>query len=101
MNVNMDAKEAILRIKEHNRIHQMKEPPAVYITEALNMAVAALEKQIPKPPIAYNQLRRQGRQQVLLDDYETYKCPTCGSDVVGSGFYCWNCGQRLDWGDKK
>ena len=25
------------------------------------------------------------------------KCPTCNKDVIGSGFYCWNCGQRLDW----
>lgn len=24
-------------------------------------------------------------------------CPACGKDVVGSGAYCWNCGQHLNW----
>lgn len=41
----MTNKEAINRIKEHNRIHFQKEfPHAIYITEALNMAIDALSK---------------------------------------------------------
>ena len=44
-------------------------------------AISALEKQIPKKVIAHQH------------------CPCCARDVIGSGFYCWNCGQRLDWSD--
>lgn len=41
----MNTKEAIRRIKEHNRIHYKNEyPHAVLITEALNMAIKALEE---------------------------------------------------------
>lgn len=46
----MDASDAIARIQNHNRVHQQKEHGAFYITEALNMAVDALEKQVPKRP---------------------------------------------------
>ena len=42
----MEIKEAIRRIKEHNRIHFAKEYPlAIKITEALDMAVRSLENQ--------------------------------------------------------
>ena len=27
-----------------------------------------------------------------------YACPKCDADVVGSGNFCWKCGQALDWG---
>lgn len=40
----MTRQEAILRIKDHKHVHQMKEPRAIHITEALNMAIDALEK---------------------------------------------------------
>lgn len=41
----MTRKEAIERIKIHMLIHRMAEDRAVYITEALNMAIEALEAQ--------------------------------------------------------
>lgn len=45
----MTEQEAIRRIKNHNEIHSRKEPfHAIQIAEALEMAVEALEKQIPK-----------------------------------------------------
>lgn len=47
----MTAQEAIRRIKDHNNAHQRKEPFAVHITEALDEAVAALDKQVPKKPV--------------------------------------------------
>lgn len=31
---------------------------------------------------------------------EIWRCPKCRKDAIRGGFYCWNCGQRLDWGDK-
>ena len=48
--------------------------------EALQMAIVALEKQIPKTPI----------------DKIMYKeCPICGS--VDLGKYCMECGQAIKW----
>ena len=65
--------------------------------ELSDMAVAALEKQIPKEPIEYE------------DKY--YGCPVCGNPVMHkwekyptilndkkNGLpYCLGCGQALDW----
>ena len=39
----MEIKEAIRRIEIHNRIHSAKEPRAIKITEALDMAIDALK----------------------------------------------------------
>lgn len=43
--INMEVKEAIERIKNHKEIHFEKEPRAVKITEALDMAIKSLETQ--------------------------------------------------------
>ncbi len=49
---------------------------------AYDLAIEALEKQIPKKVIKYN--------------YTTdVCCPYCGEVVLYS--YCRNCGQRLNW----
>lgn len=41
----MTNKEAIVRIREHKIVHKMDEPRAIYISEALDMAIEALEEQ--------------------------------------------------------
>ena len=41
----MTNQEAIMRIKEHVRIHQICEPKAIKISEALDLAISALEAQ--------------------------------------------------------
>ena len=41
----MTIDEAIARIREHIAIHRTKEPRAVFISKALNMAIHALEMQ--------------------------------------------------------
>lgn len=52
--------------------------------EAFEVAIEALEKQIPKK---------------LKDDGWLY-CPICGRDVLMDRFdYCPDCGQALDWSD--
>lgn len=96
----MNVREAIIRIEEHNRIHSVKEYPfAIKITEALNMAVEALEKQVPKKPTKLV-------SKLLIEEGWTYKCPTCGCacgenkyhlEVTQDEFYCTQCGQALDW----
>ena len=40
----MTREEAIARIKEHKIVHKMNEPRAIYISEALDMAIKALEQ---------------------------------------------------------
>lgn len=50
---------------------------------ATKIAVDALKKQIPMEAILVN-----GR----------FECPSCHSNKRALGFYCDECGQKLDWG---
>lgn len=69
--------------------------------EALEIAIKALEKQIPKKPI----------MKPYFDDMEEEYlcCPTCGEiltdripmDNKDFYFHCLNCGQKLDWSNEK
>lgn len=107
----MTLDEVISRIKAHIEIHKLKEPQAVYITEALNMAIEAIkeiqqyreigtveecreaaEKQNPKKP------NRSG-----MDEQDYYVCPNCGAyigsidDYFPLDRYCHECGQAIQW----
>lgn len=53
---------------------------------AINIAISALEKQIPKKP-----KNREGTTY--------FYCPCCDSNNLNE--YCPNCGQALDWSDAK
>ena len=98
--LNMKATEAILRIKDHNRIHSRREPQAVYITEALDSAIAALEKQVPLK-LDYEGDGYGDNGELV---YDIAKCPKCERefeyDINDWGCkYCSDCGQALDWSD--
>ena len=60
-----------------------------YDLEAINKAIEALEKQIPKKP------------------YDTVYCPLCKIEVelqpidTEQVTYCLHCGQAIDWSDIK
>lgn len=69
--------------------------------EALDVAIQALEKQIPKKPIRHTA-------------WEDFKCPACGSTEIRpydteyreydkdcKFEYCSDCGQKLDWSDEE
>ena len=94
----MKIKEAIGRIEVHKEIHFLKEPRAIKITEALNMAIDALKKQDAIKPI-YSDYEDNGDGEVI--PYKA-KCPICGYDFE---FGTWNefdnhhcvCGQKIDW----
>lgn len=47
----MDNKEAIYRIQDYMRVHRLYEPNAVWINEALNLAIKALHEREPEPPV--------------------------------------------------
>ena len=70
------------------------EAPYVGCTQniAIEMAINALEKQIPKKP---------KKSQSKLRYLGTYMCPSCGGDFSGTGVasYCYHCGQRFKWND--
>ena len=63
--------------------------------EALDVAIQALEKQIPKKPVkSENQVVRYAN---------TYYCPICNLGITGTNIakWCYHCGQKLDWGDEE
>lgn len=80
----MKVEEAINAIKQNK-------PTSGYasLCEALDMAVKALEKQIPKKPVG------------LVGDYDLPICPECKQMVDDTEFYCSTCGQELDWSDSE
>lgn len=81
----MNSLEAIRRIKEHNEIHSKKERQAVLITIALDMAIEALERQIPA--------------EIGFDTYGCYiySCPVCNNPINKRHKYCSECGKALTW----
>ena len=93
----MTPQEAILRIKNHIEVHSRKEKHfAVKITEALKMAIEALEKRIPKKG-AYKYVSS------YTDDPPVMICPCCQNSHPSEASilykYCFYCGQALDWSD--
>ena len=90
----MIASEAIKMLKIQKPAYGCKEykKPLMY---AYEMAIQALEKQIPKKPIkSENQVVRY---------VNTYYCPTCELGITGTNIakWCYHCGQRLDWSDEE
>jgi len=87
----MTYKEAIEILQEE---HDYCQEP-FYVIAALQMAIKALEKQIPKKPIG--------------DRYPWVICPNCGGSIhLGKiqkhiyneeALHCEYCGQALDWSD--
>ena len=103
---SMTESEAIEKLKNMRLFMQIEdEKNECKFTEddykANDMAIQALEKQIPKKPIRHTA-------------WENFKCPACGSaeivqydteyreyDKDCKFEYCSDCGQKLDWGDEE
>lgn len=66
------------------------------LSEALQMAIQALEKQIPKKP-QNKKYSFYPHSTLLKSKYG--ECPNCKSIQVDDE-YCANCGQKLDWSDE-
>lgn len=72
-------------------------PEIIEYREALELAVKALQVQIPMKP---NNIKSifdfSGRYYTVKGN-----CPVCNSEgLYKSDFYCNKCGQKLDWGEK-
>lgn len=73
--------EAIKRIVAYKDIQIQNDPLAVYVIEAVDIAIKSLQKQIPTQAISYT---------------TEYTCPSCGCEVDEKAHHCL-CGQALDW----
>ncbi len=87
----MTAKEAIQTIEAAKAEVEWNYP--LDYAAAFEVAIEALEKQIPKKPIP------QEGQHIRYS--MNYTCPSCERFFIGTGIanYCYHCGQRLEWGD--
>lgn len=65
--------------------------------KALDIAIKAIEKQIPKKP-KNKKYSFYPHSTLLKSKYG--KCPVCKSIQVDDE-YCANCGQKLDWSDEQ
>ena len=71
--------------------------------EAIQIAIQALEKQIPKKI----EIRKATNDDIEseLRDFITVKgricrCPSCRCCIhISKLKYCWECGQKIDWSD--
>ena len=86
--------------------------------DAVDMAISALEKQIPKKPVMDYQFPEKLRKVIERTNIELAKsktecCPVCRRSLGISQFvkaqtgqkygdpYCKRCGQAIDWGEDK
>lgn len=90
----MDSAEAIRRIEDHMRVHKIGEYPHIYLKEALDMAIEALEKQTPKEPVIWEE--KYYFSPTPNDDWG-YECPCCGSRNIDYPEHHCICGQTLYW----
>ena len=95
----MTYSEAIKETRFNMSTIGLNNEAAKRVVEARDMAINALEKQIPKKPI----------MKPYFDDMEEEYlcCPTCGEaltdripmDNKDFYFHCFNCGQKFDYGE--
>lgn len=61
---------------------------------AVEIAVEAMEKQIPKEP-EYKEEDRFVKNHFACPMYPY--CPRCGNEVATDDMHCVQCGQAIDW----
>ena len=96
----MTESEAIKEVRFNMSKIGLSDKAAKRVVEARNVAIKALEKQIPKKPtpIDYEKYIDVIDNARLLRG--AYWCPNC-KRVVKSGSFCNDCGQKLDWSDEE
>ena len=69
--------------------------------EAFDLAISALEKQIPEKPTPH--IVKGGKKLIgngwWCNGTTIYYCPNCKDFISKAYTYCHKCGQALDWGD--
>ncbi len=72
--------------------------------EATRMAIAALEKRMPKKPAKNGGLEEDIKIGSAIFKKGTNvlsKCPDCGGWLRPMQKYCSDCGKSIDWSDEK
>ena len=91
------------KVREAIEIIKSNYPTSGYymLCEVLDIAIEALEKQLPK------KAKENGIRGGWLGKQKHYTCPNCGNCLLTEMMnerqntsYCWDCGQRLDWSEK-
>lgn len=98
LNCDKENKEVALKwLQSESEATKDNKPTNGYysLNEALDMALQALEKQIPKKP-------SKSEKQVIRY-VNTYYCPICKLGFTGTGIakWCYHCGQKLDWSNEE
>ena len=94
-----EIKKAIKMLKDWNKDLSLMEDEKEGI-ECHELAIKALEKQIPKKPT----FDGDGYAPDGSFAWDEWLCTNCGSryEVDFDDYdYCPNCGQRIDWSDKE
>lgn len=90
------------KVREAIEVIKANYPTSGYymLRESLDIAIEALEKQLPKRP------RENGMSDGLIKKTKYYTCQTCGNCLLTemmnerqNASYCWDCGQKLDWSE--
>lgn len=87
-------KESLIEFKnwvEHGYAHNTYMPSSF----AINTAVDALEKQIPKKPKVEIYIYPRGYTDAR-DNSDDLLCPCCGESLMEDDHHC-KCGQAIDW----
>ena len=66
---------------------------------AFEMAVDALEKQMPKKPIK-TKIATLNKSPEAISWESIHCCPRCKSNLVSQYKYCPQCGLEIDWSDR-
>lgn len=92
-NMEENYNEAIAEVRFNMSTIGLKEDSVKRVVKARDLAIKALEKQIPKKPVkSENQVVRY---------VNTYYCPICNLEITGTNIakWCYHCGQKFDWSE--
>lgn len=87
----MTKNEAIARIVDHMIVHEMNEPRAIHISEALNMAIKALKQ---KSEIGH--WTEHPHEWGENWEYSQYECSVCHGWAYFDTDFCPNCGIEME-----
>lgn len=77
----------LIELKKSNEIQEFYYSDE--FSKVIDIAINAIEKQIPKKPI-YDNYHRAG-----------YRCPNCNNTNPWGYKHCRYCGQNLDWSERE
>ena len=92
-NMEENYNEAIAEVRFNMSTIGLKEASVKRVVKARDLAIKALEKQIPKKLVkSENQVVRY---------VNTYYCPICNLEITGTNIakWCYHCGQKFDWSE--